>query len=195
MIPHIINSQNDFIRAWTVSDDSLYDDLITYSNNAPDLHEGMSYDTYGNPSLNNVTKTGLDCNLFLNRELCTRYLDMLQSVLNQYMVELPYSNFYSAFTISENIVLCKYRKNDGFKTWHCERGTSHPTMSKRHLTFMTYLNDISDAGETEFVHQNIKIKPSRGTTVIWPSDWTHTHRGIPSPSEEKYIVTGWWSFV
>jgi len=31
-------------------------------------------------------------------------------------------------------------------------------------------------------------------TLIWPTDWTFTHRGVPSLTEEKYIVTGWFNF-
>ena len=60
---------------------------------------------------------------------------------------------------------------------------------------MTYLNDIDDGGGTEFKLQEMKVKAEKGKTIIWPSDWTHTHRGIVSPSKEKYIVTGWWSFM
>jgi len=59
---------------------------------------------------------------------------------------------------------------------------------------MTYLNDISDEGETEFLYQKIKVKPEKGLTLIWPTDWTHTHRGIPSQTETKYIATGWYRF-
>ena len=59
---------------------------------------------------------------------------------------------------------------------------------------MTYLNDVIDGGETEWYYQNIKIKPERGLTVIWPSDWTFTHRGNTSPTQTKYIATGWFNF-
>ena len=59
---------------------------------------------------------------------------------------------------------------------------------------MTYLNDVNDGGETEFIHQGMQIHPEKGKTLIWPADWTHTHRGIPSPTETKYIVTGWFNF-
>ena len=34
-----------------------------------------------------------------------------------------------------------------------------------------------------------------GKILCWPCDWTHTHRGIVSPTETKYILTGWFSFV
>ena len=53
----------------------------------------------------------------------------------------------------------------------------------------------SDAGETEFFHQKIKVKPQKGLTIIWPAEWTHTHRGIVSPTQTKYIMTGWYNFV
>ena len=60
---------------------------------------------------------------------------------------------------------------------------------------MTYLNDVIDRGETEFFHQKIKVKPKKGLTLIWPVDWTFYHRGIPSPTQEKYIITGWYCFT
>jgi hypothetical protein len=59
---------------------------------------------------------------------------------------------------------------------------------------MTYLNDVDDGGETFFYYQDLKIKPKKGLTLIWPVDWTHTHCGIVSPTQTKYIVTGWISF-
>ena len=37
------------------------------------------------------------------------------------------------------------------------------------------------------------VQPRKGLTVIWPADWTHTHRGVPSPSQDKYIATGWYN--
>ena len=39
------------------------------------------------------------------------------------------------------------------------------------------------------------ITPAKkGLTLIWPTDFTHTHRGMPSFKTEKEIVTGWYSF-
>ena len=60
---------------------------------------------------------------------------------------------------------------------------------------MTYLNDVEDQGETEFHFQEVKIKPKKGLSLIWPADFTYTHRGIPSPTQEKYIATGWFNMV
>ena len=54
---------------------------------------------------------------------------------------------------------------------------------------------IFDEGGTEFFYQRIRTQPRKGLTLIWPADWTHLHRGVVSPSEEKYIITGWFDFL
>ena len=79
-----------------------------------------------------------------------------------------------------------------FKFYHFEKTGGKSV--KRHLVFQTYLNTVEDAGETEFFYQQYRCKAAKGKTVIWPVVWTHTHRGIVSPTEDKYIVTGWYSF-
>ena len=57
---------------------------------------------------------------------------------------------------------------------------------------MTYLNSCD--GGTDFKNQGITIPATKGLTLIWPSEWTHTHKGIISNTSEKYIVTGWFGF-
>ena len=47
---------------------------------------------------------------------------------------------------------------------------------------------------TEFQYQKLKVKPVKGKMVIWPTDFTHFHRGITSPTQDKYIATGWLNF-
>ena len=61
---------------------------------------------------------------------------------------------------------------------------------------MTYLNDVNenDGGTTDFNYYNIKVKPERGKTLIWPAEWTHAHSGDIIKSGVKYIITGWMCF-
>ena len=47
----------------------------------------------------------------------------------------------------------------------------------------------------EFYYQKIKCPAKNGLTLIWPADWTHTHRGVISKKEEKYIATGWITYT
>ena len=59
------------------------------------------------------------------------------------------------------------------------------------MAWMVYLNDVEEGGETEFLYQKRKVKPKKGTILIWPGGYTHLHRGNP-PMSDKYIATGWW---
>ena len=85
-----------------------------------------------------------------------------------------------------------YKPKEGYLNWHCERSCYQS--DQRALVFMTYLNDVNDGGETEFYYQKRKVKAVKGKTLIWPTDFTHLHRGIVSPTEHKYIATGWFNF-
>jgi hypothetical protein len=88
-----------------------------------------------------------------------------------------------------------YPPSGGYKTYHTERTGRGEPEGSRHLVFMTYLNDVDDGGGTEFYHQGpLVVQPKKGLTLIWPADWTFTHRGVPSPTQEKAIVTGWFNF-
>ena len=60
---------------------------------------------------------------------------------------------------------------------------------------MTYLNNVDDGGETQFLYQEKEIQPKKGLTVLWPTDFTHTHRGVTSPTQTKIIATGWFNYL
>jgi len=120
------------------------------------------------------------------------YRQQLQKVTDLYLKKYPMSNKVAPFAIVENYNLQYYEKNQGFKKWHNER--SSYDISPRHLVFMTYLNDVDDGG-TYFYHQKITSPAKKGLTLIWPTDWTHTHKGQISKKHEKYIITGWFSHV
>ena len=98
------------------------------------------------------------------------------------------------FRVHSRIKIQMYPPTGGYFVWHCERTNPYGNVGRRLLVFMTYLNDVDDGGETEFLYQNLKVKPEKGKTLIWPSEWTHTHRGLTSKSETKFIVTGWYEF-
>jgi hypothetical protein len=60
----------------------------------------------------------------------------------------------------------------------------------RYITYIWYLNDVTDDGYTEF-YNGVKIQPKAGSIVLFPATWYHYHRGYPTKSQEKYIATGW----
>lgn len=80
---------------------------------------------------------------------------------------------------------------EGYHIWHYEHNYSNKISKNRIFAWILYLNDIRDGGETEFLYQSLRIKPKTGTFIIFPAYFTHTHRGNPPLSGEKYIATGW----
>lgn len=77
----------------------------------------------------------------------------------------------------------------GYHVWHYE--ASSRVQAPRNLAWTLYLNDIEEGGETEFLYQSVRVKPKKGTFVLFPTGFTHTHRGNPPLSNVKYIMTGW----
>tara|TARA_Y100000022_G_scaffold107935_1_gene93185 strand:+ start:168 stop:794 length:627 start_codon:yes stop_codon:yes gene_type:complete len=84
----------------------------------------------------------------------------------------------------------------GFHNWHCEHGYFTNDLDKdRLLAWMVYLNDDYEGGETEFNYLSKRVKPKKGTLLMWPTGFTHTHRGGMVVSGKKYILTGWIYFA
>lgn len=82
----------------------------------------------------------------------------------------------------------------GYHTWHCEHNSSCITQN-RILSWILYLNDVKEGGETEFLYQSLRFKPKAGTFILFPAHFTHIHRGNPPLSDVKYIATGWIEFL
>jgi hypothetical protein len=113
-----------------------------------------------------------------------------------------YSNKYPAIKNILNIEslaiadlkMQKTTPGQGYHVFHCENETScHPTerTNYRLLAYTIYLNDVKKGGETEFLHQSLRIKPTQGTVCIFPAYFTHIHRGNSPLKGNKYILTGW----
>lgn len=87
------------------------------------------------------------------------------------------------------------RYNPGeYYHWHIDGG-SHD-FSQRQLVALWYLNDVpGPGGETEFLFQDVKIKPEKGKLVLFPPFWTHEHRAVTLNEGVKYIATTWIVFA
>ena len=59
-----------------------------------------------------------------------------------------------------------------------------------------YLNDVpGPGGETEFLYQDVRIRPEQGKLILFPPFWTHEHRGVTLAQGVKYIATTWVVFA
>ena len=119
---------------------------------------------------------------------------LMKKVITPYLEKYSLHNMSKDIKISEPIKIQKTEPGQGYHVWHFERVGQSKYSLNRLLTFIVYLNDIEEGGETEFLYQNLRIKPKLGTVAIWPVDFTHPHRGNPPLDKTKYIVTGWVEF-
>ena len=170
---------NFIYEGWV--DKRVCDDLLRYYDECKYLQK-TSY-TDGKHStdlhLHRMLEKSEDCIL--------QYMSQLSDVCEKYFDLFPYAGVMPC-KVSELFNIQRYEPNEGYKVWHWERSDRRGTRD-RHLVWMTYLSDNPDGG-TEFEYQNKYVSAEYGKTVIWPADWTHTHRGRVC-NTEKTIITGW----
>jgi hypothetical protein len=126
-------------------------------------------------------------------EISARILQMLNFEFHKYLDELRSEDclpFASPRAFNLFGQKSSFETKDGYYAWHCE--TTSLETTHRALSWILYLNDVPEGeGETEFIHQQVKINPKTATLVIFPSSFTHSHRGNPVETINKYILTGW----
>jgi len=184
--------KESFIGGWYIPK-NICDDLIShFQNNKHISKPGHIYLNKKNIiDLKTKESSDLACKFYDNNFTQT-YTYYLHSCLVNYIKKYKSIEYYDKFSLQDSgFMIQHYPIGGGFKEWHFERGGNYN--SNRILVFMTYLNDVDDGG-TEFYYQNIKTPAVQGLTIIWPSDFTHTHRGQISNTKEKYILTGWYAF-
>jgi prolyl 4-hydroxylase len=200
-----LGGEKSFIGAWYLSDLTLCDELIAYFKHCKGnpgqigrqsrVEPGqIGHDRKVVPEIKDsldLISEGQD----LAHPVFKKYLYGLNEITRKYIEKYEAAGAVNAWGIREPINIQYYKPTGGYKIWHTERvGKLAPSIN-RHLAFMTYLNDVFDEGGTEFYYQKIKTEARKGLTLIWPTDWTHLHRGVVSPTQEKYIITGWFSFL
>tara|TARA_R110002020_G_scaffold8569_2_gene34147 strand:+ start:3126 stop:3695 length:570 start_codon:yes stop_codon:yes gene_type:complete len=184
-----LNKQEGFLKGWYINPE-VCDEIINYFEDNKKLQKLGNLDT----GFDKNKKTSTDISVSMEDMNMVPYSFELKNCVEEYKKIFPALNLYLApWSMKELINIQKYKPGEGFVGWHTEN--SNLISCHRIMAFMTYLNTVEENGETEWCHQKIKIKPEKGLTLIWPSDWTHLHRGCVAKKETKYIATGWFSYV
>jgi Rps23 Pro-64 3,4-dihydroxylase Tpa1-like proline 4-hydroxylase len=77
--------------------------------------------------------------------------------------------------------------SDGFLPAHQDQG-----VSSRVLSAVTYLNDDYEGGEIEFVNSGVKIKPTAGSIIFFPSNFLYVHEVHKMTSGQRYALPYWF---
>lgn len=120
------------------------------------------------------------------------FLDKFWNCYNQYVQEYSILDSTERYGMN-SIRLQKTEPGGGYHTWHFEAAGAD--VSNRLIAWILYLNNVEHGGETEFLYQKRRIGSKQGRLILWPTTFTHTHRGNPPLSGDKYILTGWLEFL
>ena len=130
-------------------------------------------------------------------EINTLLSDELQRNVTTYITNfktsidnLIYVPFNLSILSADSMQAQKYKKGVGKYIMHHDFRCAWNQSKLRQLTFIWYLNDVTEGGETEFWSKH-KIKPETGKLLIFPAHWTFPHAGKMPLSNDKYIITGW----
>jgi hypothetical protein len=187
----------DFILETYIRDISICDSLIDFFHNSEFAKVNRHSGTIG-LSVDKKRKKSTDLCFYQsdweNIPLIKEYIDQLVECAHEYIQKYPYSDEGDPWGLVEGFNIQWYKPGEGFYIYHTERNIASHPFNNRHLVWMTYLNDVKEGGGTEFYHQKHTVQAKKGKTLIWPSDWTYTHRGEVALNEHKYVITGWFSY-
>tara|TARA_R110000765_G_scaffold368239_4_gene458371 strand:+ start:233 stop:904 length:672 start_codon:yes stop_codon:yes gene_type:complete len=191
--------------------DNTCDLLKEVFNNAKDQQRQGTVGTYGmvSPKIKQSTDLNILDLLKTDSRVPQVLLPQIKQALDMgmvsYLKEFPFSTAlkdtpedklmenllvnYSFF--NDFIIMQKYNKGtDGFHGFHEDNGAFNPA-NNRVLVCMFYINDVEKGGETEFYHYDLKVKPTKGTLIIFPTYFTHLHKGHIPITDDKYILNIW----
>lgn len=108
--------------------------------------------------------------------------------------------------LGETLQAQKYSPGQYYKE-HCdyfypsrkEYKTYTEWMGQRTWTFMVYLNDVEEGGETYFKRLKLNVKPEQGKAIFWNNLYRNgtpnpktIHEATPPKKGNKYVITKWW---
>lgn len=82
-----------------------------------------------------------------------------------------------------NNVIRTYDVTDMYQ-WH----TDHIWRRHSELSYLLYLNDDFEGGNTKFFHDKLSVKPKKGSFLCFPVDSYHIHKGSKVTSGHKKVL-------
>ena len=155
--------------------------------------EGETYLNQTTLGVNKNVKDSLDITMNFDRltEPDQIIISALRTGIEKYKEKHTETENVAGWRLTELYNIQKYEPTQGYHFPHCECANGD---TRRILAWMIYLNTVTDKGGTRFTNYDIITDAVEGRLLIWPAYWTHTHHGVASPTQTKYIATGWFQF-
>jgi len=146
-----------------------------------------------NTSVEDV-RTSSTCDMFLDNPIYKSVNDKIHSFM-----KLPHE--LGEIPQGQNYLVGQQFKEHGdyFDENYEPNKMGLSNLGQRTWTFMVYLNDVEEGGETYFTKIDRTFIPNTGTAVVWsnilrngkPNEYAK-HCGLPVTSGEKNIITKWF---
>lgn len=157
-----------------------------------------SWDVAINSMLNNdKKKEWINIHKLLYTELYGNLKIYLESLSNKEIYKknrtddcLKFKIIYENPLKAETFQIQKYEPLLGKYIYHQDGAFELSKKRYRVITYLWYLNDVDEGGETEF-WGTLKVKPETGKLILFPATWTYPHCANIPISNAKYIITGW----
>ena len=126
---------------------------------------------------------------YLNEELHKTICQYLLSAVDHYRF-----NIKSFYTFAPKNLYFEHFRVKRYKSEDADQFDTHVDVGSvsdecRYLSFMWYLNDVVDGGETEFAELDLKIQPEAGALIMFPPIWMFPHKGHLLNSGKKYLLS------
>jgi hypothetical protein len=185
----------DFIGIYDGYLDKFFcDKVMDMFNKAANMNNVLRREQYHDIGKQNVDDTSFGINHNNIHQFLPSDLDFIninfRQALQHYLKETNMLEYQSVKDLKfTELKIQKTSPGQGYHVWHIERGYNAESL-QRVLAFTIYLNEV-EAGETEFLHQKVRVTPKIGRMAIWPAGFPYVHRGNPPLDKDKYIVTSW----
>jgi hypothetical protein len=115
------------------------------------------------------------------------YLSYLKQFYNIILSQKFCINSITIFKMINNVGFIPYQNND----WGDLITATNSMIEKQNIfTFMWFLNDDFENGETVFLNDNV-IKAEKGKLVVFPSEWFIPNKSNIPIGNDKYILICW----
>jgi hypothetical protein len=106
-------------------------------------------------------------------------------MLKKYHKDCPLFDKYAFTTnkIFSKMVYRSYHKNDRYD-WH----TDSSNMMSLYVSILLYLNDDFEGGDTLFLNDKLRVKPKKGSLLVFPCGPYFVHKSTPIKSGHKCVI-------
>ena len=130
-----------------------------------------------------------DWNVYPGSEKLKFLVKKLEKVTIKYREKFPEVNYLDR-TVLDECRIKLFRPGKHYAGWHADHSPAWPA---RILGLMIYLSDHQCG--TEFFNGDV-IRSKQGRLIMWPSSFTHTHRGQKCPeNKNRYLFSGYYGYI